>query len=68
MYCRARWRCEEECPLDGPSACAECRERLLDADEEPARLIAVPLDAAMLQRLIQAEVTRFRREIFRKRE
>jgi hypothetical protein len=64
VYCGTQWGCDDDCVLDGAAACDECRNRLIDTPDREQRLIAVPLDTTMLQRLIHAETLRTLRGFF----
>ena len=64
VYCTTLWFCHEDCPLDGPSVCEDCRAKLLDVPETPHRV--VPLGPRVLARLAQYDADRIRQALSRR--
>jgi hypothetical protein len=64
LYCRVQWFCHEDCPLAGPSACEECRQKLRQSPDMPRRLIALR-DSRVLDHLAEQEAQRIRQQLRR---
>jgi hypothetical protein len=67
VYCRVFWFCHEACPLAGPSACAECREKIRRSPDMPRRVIMLEDGSRVLDSLAEVEAERIRALIRRDR-
>jgi len=65
LYCGELWFCYEDCPLTGPSICAECAKST-ELSDAPRRVIG--LSSKILNRLTEAEGERLRRFLRRNPE
>jgi hypothetical protein len=68
VYCRSEWFCYEDCPLAGPSACDECREKVRRSPDIPRRIVALSDGSQVLDRLAEREAERLRQMFRRRRE
>jgi hypothetical protein len=68
VYCSAAWFCYDDCPLPGPSACEDCREKINRSPGTPRRVIPLSAGSGVLDRLAKHEAERLRRLIGRDRE
>ena len=68
VYCSSEWFCYEDCPLAGPSACDQCREKLRRSPEIPRRVIALSEGSQVLDRLAEREAERLRQRLRRRPE
>ena len=67
VYCANVWFCHEDCPLAGPSVCAECHEKLLVAPPEtPLRVIALERGSRVLDCLAEYDAARITRQLKRR--
>jgi hypothetical protein len=67
VYCRLLWFCHEDCPLAGPSACADCREKVRRSPDTPRRVIMLQDGSRVLESLAEREAERIRELIRRDR-
>ena len=65
VYCAALWSCLEDCPFAGPSACAECREKLRTSPGMTRRVVPLT-DSRVLERLTENAGERLR-DLLRRR-
>jgi len=54
VYCATQWFCHEDCPYAGPSACADCRDRVRASPGITRRVVRLT-DSSVLQRLADRE-------------
>jgi hypothetical protein len=66
VYCRTPWFCHEDCPLAGPAACADCREKVRRSPTIPRRVIMLEDSSRVLDSLAEREAARLR-ELLRRR-
>jgi hypothetical protein len=68
VYCSAAWLCYDDCPLPGPTACEDCRDKINRSPGTPRRVIPLSAGSGVLDRLAKHEAERLRRLIGRDRE